>query len=173
MSKKRIPINRVNKFFSQEDFNLEVELGREYVEGDINMTVILFQVDKQESASDDIYGEAGKDEIRFKVPVELSVILLFNEPENKTYNESGGSLRYLQDGQLKFGLYDSQLTELDANISYGDYIGYAVSETEMRYFSVVNDGTKNYDNAHTILGFKGAFRTILAAPVDESEFRGL
>lgn len=173
MSKKIIPINRVNKFFSSEDFNLEIELGREYVEGDINMTVILYQVNREESNTDDIYGEAGKDEIRFKVPVELRVMLLFNEPDNKTYNANSGSLRYLQDGQLKFGVYDSQLKELDAEISYGDYIGYPVSETEIRYFSVVNDGNKNYDNKHTILGFKGAFRTVLCAPIDESEFRGI
>jgi hypothetical protein len=173
MSKKKIPINRVNKFFSAEDFNLEVELGREYIEGDINMTVVLYQVNREESDTDDIYGEAEKDGIRFKIPVELSVIVLFNEPENKTYNQGVGSLRYLQDGQLKFGVYDSQLKEMDAEITYGDYIGYAVSETEMRYFSVVNDGKKNYDNAHTILGFKGAFRTILCAPVDEEEFTGI
>ena len=96
-----------------------------------------------------------------------------NTPENKTYNESSGSLRYLQDGQLKFGVYDSQLKELDADISFGDYIGYAVSETEIRYYTVVNDGRKNYDNAHTIVGFKGFFRTVLCAPIDESEFSGI
>ena len=170
---KRVPINRLNKFFSIEDFNLEVELGREYVEGDINMRIILYQVDRAISETDDIYGEADKDAIRFKVPVEIAVMLTLGEAENKAYNEGSGSLRYLQDGQLTFGVYDSQLTELDANISYGDYIGYAVTETEVRYFSVVNDGSKNYDNAHTILGYKGVFRTITCAPVDENEFTGL
>ena len=44
-----------------------------------------------------------------------------------------------------------------------------VSETEIRYFTVVNDGKKNYDNAHTILGYKGIYRTITCAPVDENE----
>jgi hypothetical protein len=173
MAKKIIPINRVNKFFSVEDFNLEIELGREYIEGDINMRVIIYQVDRNTSVTDDLYGEAGKDEIRFKVPVEIPVLPLLNTPENKAYNESSGSLRYLQDGQLKFGVYDSQLKELDTEISFGDYIGYPITETEIRYYSVVNDGKKNYDNAHTILGFKGVFRTILCSPVDESEFRGI
>lgn len=170
---KRVPINRVNKFFSAEDFNLEIELGREYIEGDINMIVVLYQVDREKSVTDDLYGEASKDDIRFKVPVELHVIATLAEPENKTYNNSDGTLRYLQDGPLTFGVYDSQLKELDANISYGDYIGYAVSETEMRYYSVVNDGNKNYDNKHTILGYKGTFRTVVCSPVDENEFRGL
>lgn len=137
------------------------------------MRVIIYQVDRTTSVTDELYGEAGKDEIRFKIPVEVAVLPLLNTPENKTYNESSGSLRYLQDGQLKFGVYDSQLKELDADISFGDYIGYAVSETEIRYYTVVNDGRKNYDNAHTIVGFKGFFRTVLCAPIDESEFSGI
>jgi hypothetical protein len=43
----------------------------------------------------------------------------------------------------------------------------------MRYFSVVNDGIKNYDNKHTIMGYKGAFRTILCATIENNEFRGM
>ena len=93
-------------------------------------------------------------------------------PENKAYNKDGG-LRYLQDGQLTFGIYEAQLSELDTEISYGDYIGYPVTETEIRYFSVSNDGAKNYDNIHTIMGYKGAFRTVVCASVDASEFRGM
>jgi hypothetical protein len=34
-----------------------------------------------------------------------------------------------------------QLTELNVELNYGDYIGYPVTETEVRYFSV-NDGLK-------------------------------
>ena len=173
MSNRRIPINRVNKFFSQEDFDLEISFGREAIEGDGNFVVILYRVDREMTESDDLYGEAVKDGIRFFPPVELRVIPILAEAENKAYNSGSGSMRYLQDGQLTFGIYDAQLAELDIELSYGDYIGYPVSETEVRYFSVVNDGKKNYDNNHTIMGYKGAFRTVLCAPVDESEFRGL
>ena len=38
---RKIPITRVNKFFSQDDFDLEKEFGREWLEGDINIKVIL------------------------------------------------------------------------------------------------------------------------------------
>jgi len=170
---RRIPINRNNKFFSQEDFELEISFGREAIEGDGNFVVILYRVDREMTESDDLYGEAVKDGIRFFPPVELRVIPILAEAENKAYNSGSGSMRYLQDGQLTFGVYDAQLAELDVELSYGDYIGYPVSETEVRYFSVVNDGVKNYDNSHTIMGYKGAFRTVLCAPVDENEFRGL
>jgi hypothetical protein len=147
-------------------------MGREAIEGDGNFTVILYKVNRQLTESDNVYGEASKDGIKFYPPIELKVIPIIGESENKTYN-SNGSLRYLQDGKLTFGIYTAQLSELDTEISYGDYIGYPVTETDIRYFSVVNDGIKNFDNKHTIMGYKGAFRTIDCASVDASEFRGL
>ena len=171
-NKKITPITRINKFFSEEDFNLEISMGREAIEGDGNFTLILYRVDRQLTESDNVYGEASKDGIRFLPPVELKVIPLISEAQNKAY-EKNGSLRYIQDGKLSFGIYDSQLTELKVSLSYGDYIGYPVTETEIRYFSVVNDGVKNFDNKHTIMGYKGAFRSVDCAPVDASEFRGV
>ena len=171
-NKKITPITRINKWFSEEDFNLEVELGREAIEGDGNFTVILYKVDRQMSQFDNLYGEAVKDGIRYYPPVELKVVPILDQAENKTYN-SDGMARYIQDGKLTFGIYQAQLEEQNIDIGYGDYIGYPVTETEIRYFSVVNDGVKNFDNNHTIMGYKGAFRTVICAPVDGSEFRGL
>ncbi len=147
-------------------------MGREAIEGDGNFVVVLYRVDREITSSDDIYGESRKDEVRFFPPVELRVIPILGEAENKAYNSGSGSLRYLQDGPLSFGIYDAQLNDLDVTLSYGDYIGYAVTEQEVRYYTVVNDGIKNYDNKHTIMGYKGAFRTVTCAPVDENEFRG-
>jgi hypothetical protein len=120
-----------------------------------------------------IGGASTIDGVRFLPPVELKVMPNLSAPENKTYNSGSGSLRYLQDGQLTFGIYDAQLVELNVEISYGDYVGYPVTETEIRYFSVVNDGVKNYDNKHTIMGYKGAFRTVVCATIENNEFRGL
>lgn len=167
---KKIPITRINKFFSEEDFNLDISMGREAIEGDGNFIVILYRVDNELTMSDDIYGEAAKGEIRFKQPIELYVMPVMGPPENKTFND--GKLRYLQDGQLTFSIYDKHLQELKVDISYGDYIGYPVTETEVRFFSVVNDGRKNYNNENTIMGYRGAFRTIVCAPVDDNEFNG-
>lgn len=169
---KVTPITRINKFFSEEDFELEISMGREVIEGDGNFTLILYKVDRQMTEYDGLYGEATKDGIRFYPPVELKVVPILDKPDNQTYN-GNGSLRYIQDGNLTFGIYSSQLVELKTTISYGDYIGYPVTETEIRYFSVVNDGIKNYDNEHTIMGYKGAFRTVVCAPVDNTEFRGM
>lgn len=168
---KKIPINRINKFFSFEDFSLEVDMGREAMEGDGNFKVVLYRVDMKNTQSDDIYGEASKDDIRYYPPQELYVMPVLETPDNKSYTNQG-SVRYLQDGNLIFDIYEAQLAELQIDINYGDYIGYAVTESTMRYYAVTNDGRKNYDNAHTMIGYKGYYRTITASPVDEEEFRG-
>ena len=171
-NQRKIPINRVNKFFSGEDYRIDIEMGREGIEGDNNFTVVLYKVDRENTSTDDVYGEAGADEIRYHPPVELIVMPTFEEPENKSYN-SNGSLRYLESGNLTFAIYSAQLDELQTDIDVGDYIGYAVTPTEMVYYNVGNDGRKNWDNKHTILGYKGAYRTVTCSPVDENEFRGV
>ena len=170
-NKRLIPIKRNNKFFSQEDFELELDMGREAIEGDGNFTVILFRVDRETTQSDDIYNEASASEINFLPPVELYVSPLIEEPENLTYNDS--SLRYLEGGNLSFEIYIQQLEELNIDITVGDYIGYPITETETIYFSVTNAGEKNYHNTHTIIGYKEAFRRVDCTIVTDDEFNGI
>jgi hypothetical protein len=55
----------------------------------------------------------------------------------------------------------------------GDYIGYYETETRVRYYSVADDGRIVSDNKHTYAGYKPFYRTIIATPVSENEFRGL
>ena len=170
-NKKHIPITRVNKFFSQDDFELEQDFGREWLEGDLNMKVILYRVDAGKTQSDSVYGEAGRDEIRFKPPVELYVYLTITEPKNKSYNPNG-SLRYVEHGNMSFGIYQQQLDELGVDITYGDYIAYQESETRIKYYTVSSNGGVYTDNKHTILGYKGFYRTVECVPTTEDEFRG-
>ena len=169
---RKIPITRVNKFFSQADFDLEKEFGREWLEGDINIKVILFQVEQGESTTDDVYGEADRDEIRFKAPVEVVVSFNMASPTNKAYNNDG-SMRYLEHGNVVFGVYQDHLEELGVEINYGDYIGYPETETKLKYFTVSNNGIIHSDNAHTIGGYKGFYRTITCVPTDIDEFQGI
>lgn len=169
---RKIPITRLNKFYSEADFNLEIDFGREWLDGDINIRVILFQVNQGESLTDDIYGEAGRNEIRFKAPVELTVNLNNESPKNESYNPNG-SLRHLEHGNLIFGVYQAQLNELGADINYGDYIGYVETEDKIQYYTVSNNGIITSDNTHTMVGYKGFYRTVTCVPVDEDEFDGI
>tara|TARA_B100000497_G_scaffold10417_1_gene11622 strand:- start:1720 stop:2238 length:519 start_codon:yes stop_codon:yes gene_type:complete len=168
---KQLPINRSNKFFSGDDFDLEIDFGREWLEGDINIKVILFQVDKQKTNIDDVYGEAPKNGIMFKPPVELSVNFKMDEAQNKSYN-GDGSMRYKEHGNITFGIYQKHLDELGVEITYGDYIGYQEDEKTIKYYTVSNDGSIFSDNKHTINGYKGFYRSITCVPASEDEFNG-
>jgi hypothetical protein len=54
MAKKKFPINRIGKFYDEIDFGIENEMAREYVEGDLNFVIVLFQVDRTETQVEDV-----------------------------------------------------------------------------------------------------------------------
>jgi len=170
-NKRKIPIKRINKFFSGRDFDLEVQMGREAMEGDGNFTVILYRVDRATTQVDDLYGEASADEINYLAPVELYVIPIIDEATNETYAK--GFLNNLEDGNMTFIVYVEHLSELDVDITMGDYVAYPINETDVVYYSVTNAGQKNYDNAHTIMGYKGAYRKVTCTFANEDEFKGI
>lgn len=169
---KKIPVTRLNKFFSDEDFALEVDLSREFIEGDLNMTVILYRVDKTKTAVDDLYGESMIEEMRYLPPVELAGLVKIEPPQNRNYAPKT-TLRYLEVGNLIFSVHQALLDELDVEITYGDFIAYPIDEKSLKFFTVVNDGKVFFDNQHTNKGFRGFYRTITCTPVNESEFKGI
>jgi len=169
-SKKRLPINRMGKFYDSLDFGLENDMAREYLEGDINFTVILFRVNRIKSQTDDVYGESDSEEIRFYPPVELKVRPNLEESQNNTYSEGYG--RYEDYGNLIFTIFEDQLKELGIDISYGDYIGYPDKEDNIKYFTVSDDGKINSDNQKTRVGYKSYYRKITCVTADEDEFNG-
>jgi hypothetical protein len=167
----KLPISRLSKFFSQTDFDLNVSLGIEYLHGDLNMKLVIYQVDREKTDVDDVYAETGKDDIKFLPPVEFNAIVRIEEPKNSTYQS--GVVRYNEPGNLIFSVYINHLNELNIDIRYGDYIGYVESESRLRYYTVVNDGKVTSDNKHNMFGYKPHYRTIICSPAQETEFRGV
>lgn len=166
----RIPITRNNKFFSEEDFELEQEFGMEYL-SDINQTIILYRVDRRRTDTDDLYGEVKREQIKFYPPIEVHCVAEIEAAENTSYN-SNGSLRRLEPGNLVVGVFEKHLKELDVDIKYGDYIGYVINETTIKFYTVSDDGKVNYENPKMIGGYKPAYRNIVCVPADENEFKG-
>jgi hypothetical protein len=168
---KKIPITRISRFFGSQDFNLEQEMGMEYLHGDIHFTLVLFRVDRKKSDVDDVYGESGPEEIRYKAPVEFNGLVSIASPSNKTY--ASGLVNQMEPGNMTISVYIKHLEELNIDVSYGDYIGYAETEDKMRYYTVTNDGRVVSDNAHTIGGYKPYYRTIICSYVSPNEFNGV
>lgn len=167
----RLPITRLSKFFGQDDFDLQIRMGQEYLQGDLNMKIVLYRVDRQKTDIDDVYLEAGTDQIKYFPPVEFRGLVKIDPPKNETYKD--GLIRYLEPGNITISTYQKQLDELKIDIRYGDYLGYAESETKMRYYVVVNDGKVVSDNKHNMFGYKPYYRTIIGSFVQDVQFRGV
>lgn len=167
----KLPITRLSKFFSQSDFDLNIDMGMEYLHGDLNMKLVLYRVDIQKTDVDDVYGEVDKDQIKYLSPVEINALVKVDDPKNNSYK--GGLVRYNEPGNLVFSVYTKHLNEMNVDIKYGDYIGYPESETKVRYYEVTNDGKVVSDNKHVMFGYKPFYRTITCAYVQDSQFRGV
>jgi hypothetical protein len=171
MNTPKVPITRLGKFFGSNDFELEISLSEEWLIGDMNYTCVLYRVDKNKTKTDDVYGETLSDGIQFLAPIEFKGYVQIEAPTNTDYGNS--KLTQSEPGNLKIGVYQKELDNLEIDISYGDYIGYYETESKVRYFSVVDDGRVVSDNKHTYGGYRPFYRSIVAAPVVDDEFRGI
>lgn len=170
---KKVPINRNNLFYSKESFEYDMMMAKNYIEMDMNQTIVLYEVDLENTNRDALYNEAKKNEIRFKTPKELHVVYELEEPELKAYKEKQSVGNYVKLGKLNFGIFQYTLDEMECDIKRGDYIGLQVTPTHMEYFTVVDDGRINYDNKHTKFGTVPFYRTISCSSVSSlGEFEG-
>ena len=94
-----------------------------------------------------------------------------NAPENKFLGNS--KINQVEPGNVRISVYLKHLEDLEIDINFGDYVAYYETENKVRYYVVNNDGRVTSDNKHTYAGYKPYYRTILASPVTENEFRGL
>jgi hypothetical protein len=167
----KVPITRLGKFFGESDYNLEISLGEEWLIGDMNFTCVLYRIDRYKTKTDDVYGEALEDGIKYLPPVEFNGYVQITAPENKLMGST--RIEQMEPGNIKVSVYQKTLDDLGIDISFGDYIGYYESETVVRYYTVNNDGRVISDNKHSYGGYKPFYRTISASPVGPNEFRGL
>jgi len=167
----RVPISRLGKFFGEKDFNLEVEMGQEWLDGDMNFKCVLYKVDKTKTKTDDVYGEAVEDGIKFLPPIEFNAFVGIASPENKNVGTTKNV--QLEPGNITISVYLRTLDNLGIDIDLGDYVGYYDNEDFVRYYTVVNDGRVISDFKHTYKGYKPFYKTIIAAPVGPNEFKAL
>ena len=171
MGEKLVPITRLGKFFGSEDYSLDINMGIEWLEGDMNFTVILYRIDRRKTKTDDVYGEVLEDGIQFLAPVELKGLVQVMAPASKFLGNS--KVEQKEPGNMKFSIYQKTLEDLGVEIFLGDYFGYYETEDRVRYYVVSDDGYVRSDNRHTYAGYKPFYRTITATYVSENEFRGI
>jgi len=170
-SEKLVPITRLGMFFGGEDYDLDVGMGQEWLEGDMNFTIVLYRIDRYKTKKDSVYGEVVEDGVQFMAPVEVKGLVQVMAPTNKFYGNSRVEIQ--EPGSMKFSVYQKTLDDLGVEIWMGDYFGYYESEDRVRYYVVSDDGYVKSDNKHTYGGYKPFYRTITATWVSENEFRGI
>lgn len=171
MAEKLVPITRLGKFFGGEDYALDIDMGEEWLIGDMNFTVVLYRIDRYKTKTDDVYGEVLEDGIQFMAPIELKGYVQVVAPQNKFLGNT--KVKQMEPGNMKFSLYQKTLEDMQVDINMGDYLGYYETEDRVRYYTVINDGKVVSDNKHTYGGYKPFYRTIEATWVSENEFRGI
>lgn len=171
MPKISTPITRNNLFYSDEDFQLEVDIVMGYMEEDTNQTVVVYEVDRTKTIVNDIYQESVSN-IRFKPPTEIPCLYEIQDNQLMSYDSQTNTGVYSITGNLKIYVLEKTFTKYKCDIRRGDYLGIQIDTDRMVYFSVVNDGKVNTSNQMVIGAYKTAWRVIEASPCTLDEFNG-
>lgn len=164
------PNNRMSKYFSNGEQTYLTDIGHEYLEGALNTSFILYQVDRQQTQLDSLYGGAKQHNLVLKAPIEIPAIVTFREPENKAYN-SDSSQRYLEWGNIQASFFADELKKHNREINYGDFIAYRIKPDEIVVFELYNNGGKYFENAKTFGGYEAYFRTIHGNPINPTKYQ--
>lgn len=174
MSDESNPNTRLNFLYDEEDFKLDMEMADEFVKNDMNLSVTLFRINPVQTDTDDVYGESNPRDVRYLPPIVLKVAnLKIEESEQRAYNQQNQTLRYQQYGNLIFHVFIQELQDKNADISYGDVVGYSDKENNFKYWLVQDDGKITADNKHTRFGLKGYYRSVMCVTLDPSLFNGV
>lgn len=165
------PVTRNNLFYNDKEFRLEEDLICDYIEEDMNQTVVVYEVDRVRTNNDAIYKDS-KDEIRFKTPKELPCLYQIEDSQLKAYDNSSNNAVYALSGNLTCYIPVAMFTKYDCDIKRGDYLGVYIEEGRMSYFVVTDDGKVNVSNTAFLGAMRPVGRTVKAAPVPDTEFNG-
>ena len=115
------PITRNNMFYSEEDFEYETNLLMEYIEEDLNQTVVVYEVDRQKTNVSAVYKEAKDGQIRFKAPKEIPCMYELKEADIKVYDSKTNTGVYVVNGNLMLYVMPKILEKYKCDIRRGDY----------------------------------------------------
>ncbi len=166
---KNTKSNFAEKFMDEDEYLFQEEITREYIESDLGMYIILYQVDRTNSNPGDTYKEATKDNTVYLNPIQLNVIYHIAESENDSYIDENATGQYKKIGNLTFPVFESQLQENNCEIEIGDVIAIPITSSEFEFFEVSDDGRANVDNAHSVFGYRKKVRNIVGVMIDPNK----
>lgn len=155
--------NRYGLFMSENSFNYEIMLGREYLKTDAPNIITLHRIDIIKTKTDDLYSETVASEKVFQPAVKLHASVSI-EKGSQAYLAEGGIVND-QSGPLHATIYLKELEEKGVEINRGDIIAYNQSGERERYYEITDANNVTDDSSHTIAGMKPFWKKIIAIPV--------
>ena len=167
------PINRNKLFYSEDDFQFEVDMLEDYMEEDTNQTIVLYEVDRVKTNINDTYKETkNNNNIRFKPPKELPCLYEIKEAQTRSFDSKSSNAVYMISGNLEIYILKKTLKKYKCDIKRGDYVGVQINDDNMNYFVVVSDGKINQSNNMLVGGYGYPWLHIECAPSTRAEFNG-
>lgn len=170
MAKKKIQgidleQERFGHFMSDNSFDFDIMLGRNFLETDSPFRVKYYRIDVLKSKVDDLYGEAKPSDKKFFSVVEFHVMLDIEDGDTQYFGEDG--LPRNDSGPLTFGIYLKEIEEKKTDIMRGSYVSFNFSGTKERFFEIVEADNVSDITSRTIGGYKPYWKRIVANPVKE------
>lgn len=173
MPKENLRVNNRNQmFYSEEDFQYEIDAVMEYMERDLSQWVVLYEVDQQKTNINSVYKETvtSTNGIRFKAPREFPCQFEIQDADLKNFDTKTSNQVYSLQGKLTINVLDTILEKYRCDVKRGDYIAVPLDNNKTAYYTVVDDGKVNSSNKNYIGAWRPVWRKIECAPT--TEFNG-
>lgn len=170
---KNSPINRLSKYFNENEHQYYIDNVREYLTT-LDTNITFFIVDKFKSTVDDLYGESKSYEIEIKNEITVPAIINLTAKENEAYVDGTGALFHEEEGNIEVTVLAQDLKDNDGAylVNYGDYMGFQVSESKWAYYEVVDPSKLVGQNKMSHMGYRYVWQKFIGAPVEASQFNG-
>lgn len=165
------PNIRHQMFYSEDDYQYEIDNIIEYLENDLGQYLVLYEVDRNKTNINSVYKETVTSEngIRFKAPREFPCQYNIDDSTLKNIDNKTANQVYSLQGNLTINVIKEILEKYKCDIKRGDYIGVPVDYNKMIYYTVVDDGKVNYSNKNYLGAWRPTWRVITCAPATEFE----
>lgn len=158
----------VPRFVNDLGFDFEIALGRDYVEREVGMEVLYYEIESAKTEKSEIYGTRKNSPIVHKPSKKIKCIVNLDDPKQEEIADGGLKKDYY--GYMEIHVYQQHLNENNITVKLGDIVGYRTGTNEVRYFTIYNPDYIDTSNKKSFYGVKSFARIILARQLDKNEF---
>lgn len=156
-------MKKENLFYNKNDYELDLDMIKDYINQDMNLFVDLFSINIIESKKN-LYGESFPNEKQFLEPIRLNVALEIEDSETTQI----GNQMFINESleNISFGVFLDDITDLNIDPKRGDFVLY--DDGNDKKFFEINTVT-NITTNNTMYGHKPFFKTLTASFVKTSQ----